>query len=338
MEKCKQRLIQFDLLKLFAIYLVVLGHCVQHLLPTHPYDEPLYVYIYSFHMPLFMMISGFFSYKEELSFCSAWGGVKRRFQKLVVPVLFWSLIIVVIKALLYDVVYNYDFFYNEFFNTLWFLKSLFICYVVYVSVKVLNQRYRSFAIIFLMLLVPFMGWFHLTLMIPCFVIGVLSKKHALFERPVVLFASGMIFTACLFMWNADFFISPSGVIRGLSHRNYEPFSIFLYRYGGALITGVSGAMFFISLFCFLFDNIHIIVGERLSKYGQMTLGVYILQTVLLETIIPVFFQLSVNTLLIYWTVLPSLAFMIVIVCLLITRLLMHSRIINKLSLGGLVVK
>lgn len=70
----RERLVYFDLLKLFAIYLVIIGHCVQYLLPTRPYDEPLYVYIYSFHMPLFMMISGFFSYKEEMTLGMAWGG------------------------------------------------------------------------------------------------------------------------------------------------------------------------------------------------------------------------------------------------------------------------
>ena len=68
-----ERLVSFDLLKLFAIYLVVLGHCVQHLLPSHSYDEPMYVYIYSFHMPLFMMISGYFSYKKEKTSVIMWG-------------------------------------------------------------------------------------------------------------------------------------------------------------------------------------------------------------------------------------------------------------------------
>lgn len=67
------RLIYFDLLKLFAIFLVIEGHCVQHLLDTNEYDEPLYSFIYSFHMPLFMTIAGFFSYKK-CSLKETWGG------------------------------------------------------------------------------------------------------------------------------------------------------------------------------------------------------------------------------------------------------------------------
>ena len=74
MQNTKKRLVQFDLLKLFTICLVLIGHTVQGLLPSHPYEEPLYVYIYSFHMPLFMMMSGFFSLKYSMSNNIAWGG------------------------------------------------------------------------------------------------------------------------------------------------------------------------------------------------------------------------------------------------------------------------
>ena len=55
------RLRSFDILKLFAIFLVLWGHCIQYFLSSKPVDEPLYRTIYAFHMPLFMMISGYFA-------------------------------------------------------------------------------------------------------------------------------------------------------------------------------------------------------------------------------------------------------------------------------------
>ena len=55
------RLRSFDILKLFAIFLVLWGHCIQYFLSSEPVDEPLYRTIYAFHMPLFMMISGYFA-------------------------------------------------------------------------------------------------------------------------------------------------------------------------------------------------------------------------------------------------------------------------------------
>lgn len=59
--KIKARLLQIDLLKLFAIALVIWGHCIQYFSYNFYSEEPVYRIIYSFHMPLFMMISGFFS-------------------------------------------------------------------------------------------------------------------------------------------------------------------------------------------------------------------------------------------------------------------------------------
>lgn len=57
----KTRIKAFDVLKLFAIFLVLWGHCIQYFTSGNPIDKPVYVYIYSFHMPLFMMISGYFA-------------------------------------------------------------------------------------------------------------------------------------------------------------------------------------------------------------------------------------------------------------------------------------
>lgn len=63
----KNRLIEFDLLKAFAIYLVILGHVLQYVVfKSIFFKDPLWCFIYTFHMPLFILISGFFfSYKEE---------------------------------------------------------------------------------------------------------------------------------------------------------------------------------------------------------------------------------------------------------------------------------
>ena len=45
----------------FAILLMVFGHLIQFTSIDNSYlSNPIYIFIYSFHMPLFMMISGFF--------------------------------------------------------------------------------------------------------------------------------------------------------------------------------------------------------------------------------------------------------------------------------------
>lgn len=50
----------FDNAKFFAILLVVIGHALEPLRDVHV-ALSLYVFIYSFHMPLFIMITGYFS-------------------------------------------------------------------------------------------------------------------------------------------------------------------------------------------------------------------------------------------------------------------------------------
>lgn len=56
-----QRNLALDLLKSFAIYLVIYCHCLQFLQPGHYLAKLPYVYVYSFHMPLFMCLTGYFS-------------------------------------------------------------------------------------------------------------------------------------------------------------------------------------------------------------------------------------------------------------------------------------
>lgn len=55
------RNLRLDGVKLLLIVLVVVGHCIE---PTR-YDNPvsgcLYSIIYSFHMPLFVFLSGYFA-------------------------------------------------------------------------------------------------------------------------------------------------------------------------------------------------------------------------------------------------------------------------------------
>lgn len=55
------RLASMDMLKGFAIIMVIAGHAVQYLISGHYYDKEVYLLIYSFHMPLFMAITGFFA-------------------------------------------------------------------------------------------------------------------------------------------------------------------------------------------------------------------------------------------------------------------------------------
>lgn len=55
------REISFDILKAIAIFFVIVGHTIQYLGPTDGMDSLIFGIIYSFHMPLFVAISGYFA-------------------------------------------------------------------------------------------------------------------------------------------------------------------------------------------------------------------------------------------------------------------------------------
>jgi fucose 4-O-acetylase-like acetyltransferase len=74
-----KRLEEFDLLKGIGILLVVLGHS--------RISAPLHYMIYSFHMPLFFMVSGFFYHSQPPLLY-----VKKTFSRLIVPWLFFVLL------------------------------------------------------------------------------------------------------------------------------------------------------------------------------------------------------------------------------------------------------
>ena len=60
METSKARIPYLDFLKFFAIGSVLLGHSVEQLTGNDYWDNPIWSFIYTYHMPLFMLLCGYF--------------------------------------------------------------------------------------------------------------------------------------------------------------------------------------------------------------------------------------------------------------------------------------
>lgn len=83
------RIEHFDILKGIAIFLVVLGHCLQTFTPDWQ-NNNIALAIYMFHMPLFIFISGYFFY-PSVKKLSLKDFIIKKFIHLYLPSLFWGL-------------------------------------------------------------------------------------------------------------------------------------------------------------------------------------------------------------------------------------------------------
>lgn len=117
----KERLKWVDFIKGFAILLVFLGHVVQFTYNGDYQDSVVFRYIYSFHMPLFMFVSGYVSYKAILS----WNTIGKRAVQLLLPFFVWPIIYHTVDGTLSLETYR-DLILNPS-GGLWFLWVLFFC-------------------------------------------------------------------------------------------------------------------------------------------------------------------------------------------------------------------
>ncbi len=135
-----QRDLSFDYMKGFLIFLVVLGHCPAILLMKEGFDvysDYLFVFCYSFHMPLFVFISGYFFAKKR--HCNWKELIPKQFKRLLLPQFSWNLVALVLILLMYDkfsyllvgestvqtIKCIYHFLTNQ-----WYLWCIFICGII----------------------------------------------------------------------------------------------------------------------------------------------------------------------------------------------------------------
>lgn len=108
----------FDNIKFIMIFAVILGHAIEPFIKDLPGFKALYLFIYSFHMPVFIMVAGMLS-ATKLD----WGRFKKLIQNLAIPFMVFTAIYEVGHYIMFDEL-------SKFFKDgvpywlLWFLPSL----------------------------------------------------------------------------------------------------------------------------------------------------------------------------------------------------------------------
>ena len=231
------RNIYIDIVKSFAIIMVVLGHSLQFtLLECERFSNTLFVMIYSMHMPLFVAISGYLFFYQTQKY-SGKELIKNKLRTIGVPALSFSILIVLVQLVilwlkgnlfldsLINCVGNY------FIKGVWFLWALLIISLVYCFLV----KYKiSYIIVGMMLMIPLSfivpnvsiaNW--CMYLAPFFGIGYIANRLHIptiisKNKLSILFLSGIIWYLILpLMYNKEAFIYNTGTFIFVSDINVQ---------------------------------------------------------------------------------------------------------------------
>ena len=302
----RQRDVLPDVLKGFGIILVVLGHCIQagsglaYLKNTCYFYDPWYQFIYSFHMPLFMVISGYYAWNSVQRAQTPMDRkkmIKKKCIYLITPNVAWKLIEfvymfavgtyiyrgfgVLLKDVLVGILTNF-----------WFLWAILYSFLL---VCLMHYRLRDSIWIYILIFAAMfftpdgMGLNAYKYMLPYYLIGFYANKNwewlsstRLFREifhggglkaGLALLVSGLVFILFVSFFTADSFIYLTGY--KLIGKNYiVQLQIDSYRF----LVGFFGIVFWglawreLLGLCGKWDY-----GARLLAYlGRRGLGIYII--------------------------------------------------------------
>ena len=135
-----------DALKGLAILCVIITHSY---LPEFGKNNFLFEGIHSFDMPLFILLSGYLTYGHIKSPVSLW--VIDKFKRLIIPFISWG---VIFKLLFLNsmsiITYIYNIYKNPDFIGLWFLTTLFMCYIIMFLIGNKNIEMKFVVVVFLL--------------------------------------------------------------------------------------------------------------------------------------------------------------------------------------------
>lgn len=266
------RIESLDFVKFVAILLVCIGHCYAKV-PS--LESSLHSIIYSFHMPLFMLVCGYFSVRSlELSMVELF---LKKGKQLIIPTLSCTLVTLCLYGGGLEVI-----------GCVWFLKVLFACYLIARGCKLTGLPVEMAYIIswIVLLLIPYGSTLQMNFLYFYFIVGYLFHK---WQSRIMKFRLGIFVISLLFFIysiNCHWAIPCKRVDLMFLLQSPQLFVIQLF-------TGLCGSLTIVGV-CSLVDKFvksnsfghEIILG--LSLIGRYTLGIYVVQTFLLEKSLPTF--------------------------------------------------
>lgn len=336
-----KRILYIDSLRGFGILLVVLGHILPNLFTDiEPYPNTN-IWINSFHMPLFFVISGYFIYNQkDYTINYTITQIYKKTIQLLLPYLTMSLF--------YYMIYNGP---RDPFNFLWYLYTLYEIYIIILFIQLINSMlhikksiilYIEFFFVYIILyntvyikflytygdllkMMPIIRYF------PFIVLGITFKKYniiAYFLRKKYVFTTLGVLSLLLFFDNCFCIIK-------YPTQNYN--DVFHPKVFEAVIE----ILFFWALFMKYSHSL-----KKLENYfiniGTQTKEIYIIHyifSILLGTPQIGFILIEANRIIPYSSLIIQilisipLAIIMIYLSLMVNKILSKNKIISLISLG-----
>ena len=320
------RIIYLDVVKFLAIWMVCIGH--SYLLVDMSRESILNNWIYSFHMPLFMMLCGYFSLKSYEKTVVLF--FKQKTIQLLLPTVTIS-ILTIIVCFLIDLPNIAIVARSEAIGGMWFLRTLFFCFVYTYLFKRLGWQdyFTAIGSIVLALILPHGYFLQFNWMLIFFWLGYFLKCY----RQIY-----MKYQALITMFSLLVFIllCVHEVPKVLTYHIlfFTPWQLF-----SQFVSGLFGSLSLIGIsyyFCLWFKDDNFLV-KKMAEVGTYTLGIYGLQSIILQRIFVKYVHfdtLFLSNWITDFIIVPSIALFSVIFCYYCILFLKKSRIINLFFFGN----
>ncbi len=280
---------KFDNLKFLLMFFVITGHLLEFSLNSE-ITRYLYTVIYSFHMPTFIFISGYFA---KFNFSSL-------LKKFIIPYFYFQSFWIIYYLIAFNTLKSY-------LSPEWVLWYLFVIIIYYFSIPIINTKSKTKKILIFILsiilslgagFVDFLGYFlslqRMFYFYPFFVLGFYLGKSKKFNTHInclnnlnncKIFINIAIFSVFFLILGIILILDPPiSALYGSYSYNMGNFNV-LIRIG---LMAISFSI--ILLLVLLIPN----KNFPITKLGQNTMPIYILHSFLLK-IVPMKPFLFINT-------------------------------------------
>lgn len=313
----------YDIVKGYAIFLVVLGHVIQCFMPECEKNS-IYLFIYSFHMPLFMAVSGYF-FLNSVDKVDTITFLKNKFRHLMLPSLTIGAINCLIIGggkLLIDSSVDVLYLAYLFFTGLWFLNVLFFLSVVGCLFRkfLRNKMYLGWILLMgVLYFCPGVCLVNEIKYLSPFFVGAIALRRLNWENIPIWMTVISVICFCILFTKFDFSMSMYRMSDETLTYNY------LYETVFRLLIGAFGCIVALSICIFIPSAGYL--GKGLMYIGVMTLPIYVLHQEMLMWNIIVGIQICHIVPILFITIL------IVLLSIMVYKIMKKSLIVALLLFG-----